>query len=116
MDFLSLLYYVEPKLVQVEQGFNSLWIIPIIIWAVVLLFVYFIPAFIAYSKKHDNKTAIILLNIFLGWTLIGWVVSLVWAVKKPPVYQVNNYTVTNIQSVPDSTQSVESDNEDNKQG
>ncbi|TQS71274.1 superinfection immunity protein [Ornithinibacillus gellani] len=24
----------------------------------------------------------LVLNLFLGWSLVGWVVSLVWAVKK----------------------------------
>lgn len=44
-----------------------------------LLFVYFLPAIIAAMKKKRNMVAIILLNLFLGWTFIGWVVSLVWA-------------------------------------
>ncbi len=38
---------------------------------------YFVPTFIARHKK--NGTRIIMLNIFLGWTLIGWIVALVWA-------------------------------------
>ena len=30
---------------------------------------------------NDLITAILLLNFFLGWTMIGWIVALVWAVK-----------------------------------
>nr|WP_320118036.1 superinfection immunity protein [uncultured Marinifilum sp.] len=45
-----------------------------------LIGVYFIPTFVGWNKKNVN--AIILLNIFLGWTFIGWVVALVWAVTK----------------------------------
>jgi len=41
--------------------------------------VYFIPAIVAFNRKHPNKVAIIVLNFFLGWTVIGWVGSLVWA-------------------------------------
>lgn len=41
--------------------------------------IYFIPAFLAKDKKH--ATGIILVNSFLGWTLLGWVVALVWAVS-----------------------------------
>ena len=44
--------------------------------------IYFIPTIVAYKSEHDNKTAILCLNLFLGWSLIGWVVSLVWALKK----------------------------------
>ncbi|MBQ3021977.1 MAG: superinfection immunity protein [Clostridia bacterium] len=43
------------------------------------IFVYFIPSFIANKKQHTQKTGILLLNIFLGWTFIGWVVALIWA-------------------------------------
>lgn len=38
---------------------------------------YFLPSMVGYNKK--NAGSIIILNIFLGWTLIGWVVALVWA-------------------------------------
>ncbi|MBW4055914.1 MAG: superinfection immunity protein [Proteobacteria bacterium] len=49
------------------------------------LFIYFIPAIIGYSRKKDNKTSILLLNLFLGWSLIGWVVALIWATSKDKV-------------------------------
>jgi predicted membrane protein len=42
--------------------------------------VYFLPALIGRSKR--NATAIFMLNLFLGWTLIGWVVALVWATTR----------------------------------
>lgn len=48
-----------------------------------VLLVYFIPAIVANKKNHDSYVGILLLNIFLGWSLIGWVVALVWAVTKP---------------------------------
>lgn len=40
---------------------------------------YFIPAVVAHSRKKRNASAITALNFFLGWTVIGWVVALVWA-------------------------------------
>jgi hypothetical protein len=45
------------------------------------LVVYFIPAIVGYKKK--NAIRIVLLNLFLGWTIVGWVVALVWAVSSP---------------------------------
>ena len=40
---------------------------------------YFIPAIVAESRKHRNKSAILILNLLLGWTFLGWVIALVWA-------------------------------------
>ena len=45
----------------------------------VSLFFYFIPALVAADRKNPNTTAIFILNLLLGWSLIGWVVALVWA-------------------------------------
>jgi len=42
---------------------------------------YFLPSVIALVRSKRDTVAIVLLNFFLGWTLIGWVVALVWAVK-----------------------------------
>jgi hypothetical protein len=48
---------------------------------VVLIFaLYFLPTLIAFLRQHKNKLAIFLLNLLLGWTVLGWVVSLVWSV------------------------------------
>lgn len=43
--------------------------------------VYFLPSLYAAYKKHPDLTGITVLNLFLGWTFIGWVVALVWAVQ-----------------------------------
>jgi len=42
---------------------------------------YFLPFAIAFNKKRANAGAIFALNLFFGWTLIGWVLALVWALK-----------------------------------
>jgi Superinfection immunity protein len=41
--------------------------------------VYFMPTWVAGTRDKKDSTAIFLLNLFLGWTLVGWVVALVWA-------------------------------------
>jgi hypothetical protein len=43
------------------------------------LLIYFVPTFIAIQNNHINAVAIAMLNVFLGWTFLGWVVALVWA-------------------------------------
>jgi hypothetical protein len=45
------------------------------------LVMYFLPSLIALGRSKRDLLAIFLLNLFLGWTGIGWVVALVWAVK-----------------------------------
>jgi hypothetical protein len=49
---------------------------------------YFLPGIVAAYRNHHSAAAIMWLNLFLGWTLLGWVGALVWAftaVNKPSV-------------------------------
>ena len=46
---------------------------------VVAAIVYFLPSLIALRRDKQNKLAIFLLNLFLGWTFVGWVFAIVWA-------------------------------------
>lgn len=55
-------------------------------WAIMLgvlvllgLAAYLLPVAIAASRSHPNTIAIAALNILLGWTMLGWIASLVWA-------------------------------------
>jgi hypothetical protein len=41
--------------------------------------VYFLPAFIAAQRHHHNGGAIFMLNLLAGWTVIGWIIAMVWA-------------------------------------
>ena len=47
-----------------------------------VLFIHFLPTIIAVYKKHLQLNAILMLNILLGWTFIGWVFAFVWAMTK----------------------------------
>ena len=47
--------------------------------ALMLLTAYFFPFMVAVCRGHKNSGAIFVINLFLGWTLIGWVVALSWA-------------------------------------
>jgi len=44
---------------------------------------YFLPMFVAVARNHRYAAAITLLNMVLGWTLLGWVLALVWAATNP---------------------------------
>jgi hypothetical protein len=46
---------------------------------IVGLLLYPVPGFVASYRCHSNEMAIWVLNLFLGWTFVGWVIALVWA-------------------------------------
>lgn len=48
---------------------------------VVLFIPYWIPTIIAFVRRHPSKLAILAANFFFGWSFIGWVLSLVWALS-----------------------------------
>jgi hypothetical protein len=52
-------------------------------WVVVVMTLYFLPAIVARLVHNRQTAAIFALNSLLGWTLIGWVVALVWAFIVP---------------------------------
>ena len=43
---------------------------------------YLLPTYEAWSRQHVNLAPIALVNLLLGWTLLGWVAALVWALKR----------------------------------
>jgi len=47
---------------------------------------YFLPSLIAAARHAHNTTAIFMLNLFLGWTGIGWFIALCLAIFSAPVY------------------------------
>jgi hypothetical protein len=51
---------------------------PAIIW-LTFLAAYFLPIVVAIGRKHRNTLAIFILNLFLGWTGLGWIFALVWS-------------------------------------
>jgi hypothetical protein len=64
----------------------SLSVFTIVVIFVVAFVIHFLPAFIAGSRHVRSFWWIVLINIFLGWTFIGWVVALVWALRDEPAF------------------------------
>ena len=50
------------------------------------LALWLLPVFVAIRRHSPNVTAILWLDLLLGWTFVGWVVALVWALKPPVMY------------------------------
>lgn len=49
------------------------------IGTIVLLFLYFLPTLVAYGRNHPSAGAVMVINVFLGWTFIGWILALAWS-------------------------------------
>lgn len=65
-----------------------------LIFIALTLLITFIPTIIAYNRNHRQRLAILIVNIFLAWTAIGWIAALIWActadVEKPSFVQQLN--------------------------
>jgi hypothetical protein len=48
-----------------------------LVFLVLAAALYFLPTLI--GQKKANIGAIFVLNLLLGWTIVGWIVALVWA-------------------------------------
>jgi hypothetical protein len=47
-----------------------------------VLLIYLLPTIIATIRQRPNVAGIAAINVFAGWTVIGWVLPLVWALKR----------------------------------
>jgi Superinfection immunity protein len=62
-----------------------------LIIVLVILGLYVTPTIVALDRKHRQTGPIAAVNLLLGWSLVGWVVALAWAlttdVKRADVHE-----------------------------
>jgi Kef-type K+ transport system membrane component KefB len=46
-----------------------------------VLAVYFLPTLIAVNRGHRNAGPIFVINLFLAWTFVIWVIVLAWSLS-----------------------------------
>ena len=83
-------------------GFSIIFTLLLLFLGIIGLVIYFIPTVIALKRNHINKVPIILVNILLGWSFIGWIVALIWACSnsdKPVI-------INNTMPIPPGSESV----------
>ena len=73
----SLIFYLT---ILPYLDFRSTLNITYIILLLLFVAIYFLPAFIGRRKR--NARAIFVLNLLLGWTFLGWVGTLIWALLR----------------------------------
>jgi len=64
------------------SGLNAFGKLVAGLFFVVAPMLYLLPTYEAWRQDHANLASIALVNLFLGWTLLGWVAAVVWAHKK----------------------------------
>ena len=47
--------------------------------AAIIAAIYFFPACVGFARRHHNRWPVLIVNLFFGWTLLGWVVALAMA-------------------------------------
>lgn len=50
---------------------------------IVAALLYFVPSVCALLRGIKTPQGPVLLNLFLGWTILGWVAALIWAACAP---------------------------------
>lgn len=73
-------------------AFRTLGVLAVMVASLAL---YMFPTIEAYARKRVNIAAIGTVNLFFGWSILGWVLALVWALKHE---EPTNTVVQQIQS------------------
>lgn len=63
-----------------------------IAWITISTAAYFAPAIVALARHVPNTGSVIVIDVLLGWTIVGWIVALAMACRsKPPGYPAPRY-------------------------
>jgi hypothetical protein len=59
---------------------------------VALVLLYFLPSMLAFAGGKRRKWKIVTVNVLAGWTIIGWIVSMImnWAYETPSQNDTEN--------------------------
>lgn len=73
---------------MLDNLFTPTHIVIVVFFFLPVLAVYFLPTLISVYRHHHNRVPIVLVNILLGWTAIGWIAALIWSLTSPVPTQV----------------------------
>jgi hypothetical protein len=66
-----------------------------------LILLYFLPTTLGIAARNRSYQAIFMLDLFFGWTVIGWFAALVWAVTRSTADRRPAYRITPFGAVPE---------------
>jgi hypothetical protein len=53
--------------------------VQLLVIVLLCLFLYFLPSVISFKRRVRARVQVLIVNLFLGWSLLGWFIVLVWA-------------------------------------
>ena len=62
-----------------DAGFTIISALAVLVFILLALYLFFLPAIIASDKRLKKAGIIFWLNLFLGGTGVGWIILLIWA-------------------------------------
>lgn len=63
------------------------WLVTLFVFgtvAVIIMIAYLLPVLIGWSRRVADLGSVAVINIALGWTLVGWVIALAMALRTRP--------------------------------
>ena len=98
--------YGVPYVENIGQFSGSIFMLLfLLIGFVIKLVIYLIPFLISMGRNGRSTTLIFVLNFFMGWTVIGWIIALIWAFLSQP-NPVPAEPIEKTRSLPITTQST----------
>jgi len=68
----------------VDRAVDVLVLVMAVVMVAIFVGLYLLPSIVAAKRQVPNAGPIVVVNVFLGWTLIGWVIALALAVRDLP--------------------------------
>ncbi|HEY0613699.1 MAG TPA: superinfection immunity protein [Candidatus Elarobacter sp.] len=85
---MPLLLAATPASASAEAAGALLAVFLVVVAIVCALALYFVPSVVAFSRRVPHKWGVVLVNVFVGWTVLGWLWSLLWALQNGPRPQI----------------------------
>ncbi|MFG2224321.1 superinfection immunity protein [Streptomyces sp. NPDC048644] len=54
----------------------------VVLLGIVVLVVYFLPSYVAFYRRIDNRWLVLVINVLFGASFVGWLVALYLAMRK----------------------------------
>ena len=67
------------EIAKTQMAENAFIILLVLAFFGIGFYIYMIPTFTAYNRNHPQRFWIMMLNLFCGETLVGWIAALIWA-------------------------------------
>lgn len=80
MQIALLLIYIQ----AIDDGEITFALGRRLVTQLAIILIYLAPSIIAQRYQHPKQPVILMLNVALGWTIVGWFIALVWALKGRP--------------------------------